>query len=93
MSKNSSQKINLTSDQHFIGKFASHKKSLPIVKCICGSEILVLPNLKAMNRAIKNHVTEHKQARDGSDRLDSLTEFLTEQVIIVASKISLPNIN
>lgn len=60
-------------------------------KCVCGSEILVLPDLKAMKRAIKNHVAEHKQARDGSDRLDSLEEFLTEQILMVASEINVPN--
>jgi len=60
---------------------------------VCGCEILVLPDLKAMNRALKNHVAEHKQARDGSDRLDSLTEFLTEQVLTLASEINLPTVN
>ena len=38
-----------------------------------------------MNRAIKKHVTEHKQADDGLE-LDSLKEFLAEQVLIVASE-------
>jgi hypothetical protein len=37
------------------------KGSLPTIKCECGAEILVLPDLQAMNRAIKAHVAEHKK--------------------------------
>jgi len=93
MKKKSVQEINFTSGQKSKGKSAVHRKSMPIVRCVCGSEILVVPDLKAMNRAIKNHVTEHKQARDGSDRLDLLTEFLTQQVLTMASNINLSILN
>jgi hypothetical protein len=49
---------------------------------------LVVPDVKAMSVAIENHaVNKHKQS------IDSVTEFLTEQVLIVASKINLPNVN
>jgi hypothetical protein len=65
------------------GKFEVHKRRMPIIKCACGFEILVVPDLKAMNRAIANHVTKHKKA--GSKRL---TDFLTKQVLIAASKIN-----
>ena len=41
--------------------------------------------MKAMNRAIKNHVAEHKKESDGS-ALDSLTGFLAEQVLIVTGE-------
>src|SRR4030042_777292 len=37
------------------------KERLPIIKCECGAEILLLPDLQAMNRAIKAHVTEHRK--------------------------------
>jgi hypothetical protein len=37
------------------------KEHLPIISCICGTEILVVPDLKAMNRAIKTHVAEHRK--------------------------------
>jgi hypothetical protein len=70
--------------------YRSNPKSLPTVKCVCGFKILVVPDLKAMNRAIKNHLTTHKQAQDDSDRLAFLEESLTHQVLIVASKIDLP---
>ncbi len=37
------------------------KKHLPIINCECGAEILVVPDLQAMNRAIKAHVAEHRE--------------------------------
>jgi hypothetical protein len=92
MKRKSIQEINFSSSQDSKSKPA-HKKRMPIVRCACGSEILVVPDLRAMNRAIKNHVAEHKQAGDSSDRLASLTEFLTERVLMVSSKIELPTVN
>jgi hypothetical protein len=88
VTRKSIQEINFTSNNDRRSKSAPHKKRMRTIRCACGFEILVLPDLKAMNRAIKNHVAEHKQARDGSDRLDSLTEFLTEQTLIVTSNIN-----
>ena len=37
------------------------KEHLPLIKCECGAEILLLLDLQAMNRAIKAHVNEHRQ--------------------------------
>jgi len=93
MTKKSIQETNYTSNKALRGKIVSYKKRMSTVRCLCGYEILVLPDLTAMNRAIKNHVAEHKQARDCSERLDLLAEFLTNQVLIVASEINLPNVN
>ena len=69
MKRKSIQEINFSSGQDRKSKFAANKKSMPIVRCICGSEILVVPDLKAMNRALKNHVAEHEQALDGTEAL------------------------
>ncbi len=37
------------------------KKHLPLIQCECGAEIMLLPDLQAMNRVIKTHVTEHRK--------------------------------
>jgi len=50
----------------------------------------VVPDLKAMNLAIKMHISAHKQSDYGLIP-DSLEEFLTEQVLIAASEMNLPN--
>ncbi len=65
---------------------------MPIIKCVCGFEILVVPDLKAMDRAIKNHVAKHKKS-DYGIVFDSLEEFLTERTLMAASKMSLPNVS
>ncbi len=35
------------------------KKSLPIIKCECGFEILLIPDLKEMNKVIREHAEVH----------------------------------
>jgi len=90
MTKKKLQEINFASDQDRKGKSAIPKKGMPTIRCVCGTIILILPDLKAMNRAIKNHVAEHKQADYGLIP-DFLEEFLTEQVLIAASEINIPN--
>lgn len=39
----------------------THKK-MPIFRCSCGAKILVVPDLQAMDRAMKNHSIEHRKA-------------------------------
>ena len=82
MAKRGIQESNFIFSDDRTGKFGSHKTRMPIIKCVCGFKILVMPDLKAMNRAIKNHLANHKKAI-GVPK--SLTEFLTEQVLIVAA--------
>ena len=80
MAKKGIQESNFIFSNDRTGKFVAYKTRMPIVKCVCGFKILVVPDLKAMERAIKNHVTNHKKASDVSKRL-------TEQVLIVASNL------
>jgi len=77
MSKKSNQKSNFTFRQVQGNKFVAYNKRMPITKCRCGFEILVVPDLKAMNLAIKNHVAKHKKSSS-----EKLTTFLTEQILI-----------
>jgi hypothetical protein len=96
MSKKNTQEINLDSNRDLKDESTPHDKSLATIRCICGAEILVVPDLKAMELAIENHVDEHIKASNDSERIlppDSLKQFLTEQVLIVASKINQPNVN
>ena len=73
-------------------KSAKYQKGMPTIRCVCGLRILVVPDLKAMNRAIKNHVAEQKKADYGLV-LNSLEEFLTEQILMAACKINLPKVS
>ena len=78
MTRKNLQKINFTSEESHKSKSAARKKSMSTIRCVCGFEILVVPDLKAMDRAIKNHVANHKKASIVSERL-------TEQVLIAAA--------
>jgi hypothetical protein len=52
----------------------------------------VVPDLRAMDIAIKNHIAEHKKTKKTLGKVlapSLLTEFLTEQVLIKASKMHL----
>jgi len=44
------------------------KERLPLIKCECGTEILLLPDLKAMDRAINAHVAEHRKKGDNPSK-------------------------
>ena len=92
MTKKNCQEINLGSGQGRKSKSTVHKKGMPTIKCMCGLRILVVPDLKAMNRAIKNHLAEHKQADHGL-MPDLLEEFLAEQILIMAGKITPPHVS
>ena len=90
MAKN--QEINFASGQDSKSKSSKPQKGMPTIKCLCGLRILIVPDLKAMNRAIKNHVDEHKKTDYGLV-LDSLEEFLTEQILMAACKMNMPNVS
>ena len=84
MAKKVIQGSNLTFSQDRTDKLEDHKTRMPIIRCVCGFEILVVPDLKAMNRAIKNHVAKHNKSS-----LERLENFLAEQVLIVAANCQL----
>jgi hypothetical protein len=95
MSKKRMQEVNFSFDQVRKNNSTSHKSGMPTIRCACGFEILVLPDVKAMNRAIENHLAEHKATSDCSESnlaLNWLRQFLTAQVLIVASETNLPNV-
>jgi hypothetical protein len=92
MTKKNHQEINFAPNQGHRSTSVKHKKGMPTIRCVCGLRILVVPDLKAMNHAIKNHVAEHKQADYGLVP-DSLEASLTEKILMAASKTNLPNLS
>ena len=58
------------------------KERLPIINCECGAEILVVPDLQAMDRAIKAHVVEHRQkernTKNGTIRSGKIRQLLSQ---------------
>lgn len=54
---------------------------MPVVKCPCGFELLVVPDLRAMDKALKNHVAGPKHADS-----EKVMRCLTERVLVLVSK-------
>ena len=68
------------------------QERLPTIKCECGAEILLLPDLQAMNRAIKAHVAEHgKKSRITHEYVNASSDIskLLSQLLLI--KISAQN--
>lgn len=65
------------------------KERLPIINCECGAEILVVPDLKAMNRAIRTHVAEHRR-KERKTKSNLITSSKINQVLsqLTLSKLS-----
>jgi hypothetical protein len=66
------------------------KERLPIINCEYGAEILVVPDLQAMNRAIKTHVAEHRKrertAKKNIVRSSKISQLLSQLTLIKTSE-------
>ena len=65
---------------------------LPLLKCECGAEILLLPDLKVMNHAIEVHVAGHrkkeKDPRKAAAAASHIRQILTEQLFKKTSEMN-----
>jgi hypothetical protein len=75
------------SENHFATYI--QRSGLPIIRCACGAEILLIPDLSAMNRAIENHVAKHKKANMKGEHKnlssDRIRGILVKQILLTAS--------
>jgi hypothetical protein len=84
----------ISSDVHGHKNHLPYEKNyegMPIIKCVCGAEILLFPDVNEMNRAVELHVDEHKnkalRTGDSGFLPDSIRQFLVEQILQKASEI------
>lgn len=65
-------------------------KRMIMVTCVCGEEILLLPDLKEMGKAIEDHVDMHlqnlKAPACNAKEADRLRDALIAQVLSIASQ-------
>jgi hypothetical protein len=65
------------------------KKNLLLLKCECGYEILFLPDLKALGKAIEEHVMEHKNKNSLTQKeVDVMQDSLIAQALRLVSEIA-----
>ena len=63
-------------------KKISDKKGLFMIKCSCGAEILLVPNVNAMSEAIEAHVENHTQKIKDSKAAEAEAERIRDHLII-----------
>ena len=55
---------------------------LPVIKCSCGAEILLVPNVKLMNEAIEAHILEHTKKLKTPKEAEAEAERIRDDLII-----------
>ncbi len=55
---------------------------LPVIKCTCGAEILLVPNVKEMNTAIEAHIEEHTKKCKSPKEAEAEAERIRDDLII-----------
>ena len=63
---------------------------MPLIRCLCGAKILLIPDMKAMNRAIGNHIDEHIRMNSKTRKCYispvKVRKILVEQILEKASE-------
>jgi hypothetical protein len=67
------------------------KEPLPLITCNCGKEILLVPDIRAMDLAIKNHVAKHtKKSRNVQEKVNTsgnISQLLSQLTLTKISEI------
>jgi hypothetical protein len=65
-----------------IGNSESQMKThrMPIFKCSCGAIILIVPDLPEMDKAIKQHIVEHKRATGHRLEEEIITQLILKAI-------------
>lgn len=73
--------INRNQENRIIPKilYEEYRKRMPVFICSSGVQILIVPDLAAMNKAIEEHLIEHKKLTG-----KSLSEEALAQEILIA---------
>ncbi len=54
---------------------------MPIFKCSCGANILVVPDLPEMDKAINAHIIEHKRATGQRLKEEIIMQLIIKTII------------
>ena len=90
------RKVSRNSLQKSIRKSPPSPTRFHIIKCVCGSEILIVPDLKAMSKAIHNHLMEHTRAEKDVTKAAAqwavAENFLIEQLFALGATVEIESI-
>ncbi len=72
-------------------KTKTEPKGLSTIKCVCGAEILLVPDVKLMSKALEAHVEEHrakfKNAKEAETEAQTIMDDLVAKVLLKASDV------
>ena len=54
---------------------------MPVFSCSCGAKILIIPDLPEMNKAIRNHIIEHRKLSGQTLSEDDLAQKILKVII------------
>jgi len=78
-------------DENFRNSRSGKTRGLPVIKCSCGSKILLVPSVKEMSVAIEGHIEEHKHrvgnAAEAKGESERLRSDLIKQMFDLASEL------
>jgi hypothetical protein len=57
------------------------RKKMPVFNCSCGTKILIVPDLPAMNKALKKHQIEHKELTGKDIDEEILSQGILQAII------------
>lgn len=67
----------------------SNSSGLTVIKCSCGAEILLIPNVKKMDAAIESHILEHtKKCRNAKEAEAEAERIRSDLILKVLEKAS-----
>jgi len=55
---------------------------LPMIECSCGAKILLVPNVKEMDKAIEAHIKQHIKHIKSAKEADAEAEHIRDDLII-----------
>ena len=64
-----------------IRESACLKEQMPLIKCECGAEILLVPDLELMDKSIENHVEEHVKKEADKKKIEATAERIRINLI------------
>ena len=66
---------------------ANRKHNLPIIRCTCGYELLLLTDAEVMGQSIEKHILDHKKKyRLTQEQTERLEDYLIAQAFKLAPK-------
>ncbi|MCW3996450.1 MAG: hypothetical protein NWE98_09945 [Candidatus Bathyarchaeota archaeon] len=64
------------------------KEPYPSISCLCGAEILLVPDVKLMSKAVEAHALTHKKKMQDSKRAEEEAERIRNHLIAEVLRIA-----